>query len=143
FKTASTVIAERLLDLLSVVVMLALALAGGPIPDGVRAFALVAAPLAFVGFVALVVLARRRTFTEKLATRILTSIPKFGKDSALTQRLLRWLDHFLDGLQPLANNRTLFQAFAWSAISWGFSAVAGYILMLTFYEQASWPATLL
>ena len=45
-KTASTVVVERLLDLLAVVVMLALALAGGSIPSEIRTFALASAPLA-------------------------------------------------------------------------------------------------
>lgn len=142
FKTASTVIVERLLDLLAVVVMLALALAGGPIPDGVRAFALFAAPTAFSGFLVLVVLARQRAFTRRLVAGILIYIPRL-RTTTITERIMSWLDHFMDGLQPLANTRTLIQAIVWSGISWGFSAIAGYILMFTFYEQASWSATLL
>jgi uncharacterized membrane protein YbhN (UPF0104 family) len=58
-------------------------------------------------------------------------------------RLTRWLDHFLDGLQPLTHPRALLAALAWTAVSWGFSTIAGYILMFTFYTQASWAATML
>jgi uncharacterized membrane protein YbhN (UPF0104 family) len=51
--------------------------------------------------------------------------------------------HFLDGLLPLAKPRALFQALVWTVLSWGFSVVAGYILMFAFYPQASWTATCL
>lgn len=142
FKTTSTVIVERLLDLLAVVVMLALALAGGPIPDTLRSFALASAPLALGGFLVLVFLARRREFTLKLLARLADRIPLLQR--AMTRfNLTALVAHFLDGLQPLAQMRTLLQALGWTALSWGFSAIAGYILMFTFYDRASWSATLL
>jgi uncharacterized protein (TIRG00374 family) len=143
-KTASTVIVERVLDLLAVILMLAVALAGGPIPDALRGFALASAPLAIIGFAVLIVLARRREWAQRWLARAVGNVPKWSSDTgALLPRLSRWLDHFLDGLQPLAQPRTLFQALGWTVLSWGFSAVAGYILMFTFYDRASWAATLL
>lgn len=141
-KTASTIVVERTLDLLAVVVMLGLALASGPIPDDVRRFALVSAPLAVAGFGMLVMIARHRTATLRIVAWLVDRIP-------LLQRMLvhinltALIEHFLDGLKPLAESRTLFQSVGWTAIGWGFSVTAGYILMLTFFEQASWAATLL
>ncbi len=143
-KTASTIIVERLLDLLAVVLLLLLALAGGPLPEELRAAATVSALAAIAGFVLLVVLAGRRQLVQRVLAGVIGFIPSWSADSgALAPRLSRWLDHFLDGLQPLATPRTLFLALGWTMLSWGFSAVAGYILMFTFYEQASLSATFL
>ncbi len=143
-KTASTIIVERLLDLLAVICMMALALATGPIPDELRAAALVSAPLVVIGFIALVLLARNRSIAQQMLGVVTSRVPRWSADSgAPAQRLSRWLDHFLDGLMPLAQTRALLFALMWTALSWGFSAFAGYILMFTFYPQASWPATLL
>ncbi len=142
FKTASTVIVERLLDLLAVVVMLALALAGGPLPDSLRGFALVSAPLVVIGFVVLVALARKRDLTLSILERLINRIP-FLQQLANRFNLMQFIAHFLDGLQPLGQVKTLMQALFWTAVSWGFSVAAGYILMFTFYNQGSLPATLL
>ncbi len=141
-KTASTIIVERLLDLLAVVLMVVLALAGGPVPDQIRASALVSGLLAVVGFAVLIIMASQRQIANRLLEGVLRFIGR-ESDSPLAVRLIRWLDHFLDGLQPLTRPRALFSALAWTAVSWGFSTIAGYILMFTFYTQASWAATML
>ena len=141
-KTASTIIVERLLDLLSVVLMVVLALTGGSVPDPIRASALVSGMAALAGFSMLVVLASQRQLASRLLQQAFGVIGR-ESDSSLAVRLTGWLDHFLDGLQPLTHPRALVAALSWTAVSWGFSAVAGYILMFTFYTQASWAATLL
>lgn len=140
-KTASTIVVERLLDLLAVVLMVVLALSAGRVPDFIRASAVFSGIAAMVGFVILVILAGRREMARKLlkaATRLIRR-----ENTPLATRLEQWLDHFLDGLQPLTRPKAFVTAVAWTAISWGFSAIAGYILMFTFYEQANWAATLL
>lgn len=142
FKTASTIIVERLLDLLAVVIMLLLALAGGPVPESLRAAASVSAAIALVGFGFLLVIARQRPLAHRLLSLFLQLLP-INRLQRLAPRLSAWLDHFLDGLLPLTQLKTLLSALGWTVISWGFSAVAGYILMFTFYPQASWSATLL
>jgi len=143
-KTASTIIVERLLDLLGVVLMvvLALVLADATIPDLIRTSAVFSGVLAVVGFVVLVVLARQRTFARDLLARGLRRLGRRG-EAPLAGRMTTWFEHFLDGLQPLTESRALLMALAWTVASWGFSAIAGYILMFTFYTQASWAATLL
>ncbi|MCA0453389.1 MAG: flippase-like domain-containing protein [Chloroflexi bacterium] len=140
-KTASTIIVERLLDLLAVVLMVVLALAGGDVPEVIRASAVLSGAAALIGFLVLVSLASRRATARQLLNAVLRWAGR--EDSPLANQLQKWLDHFLDGLQPLTRPTALLAALAWTAISWGFSAVAGYILMFTFYEQANWAATLL
>ncbi len=143
-KTASTIIVERLLDLLGVVMMVVLALmvADGNVPDLIRGSALFSGIVALLGFSVLVVLARQRLWARELLTRMLRRLGKRG-ETPLAARVTTWFEHFLDGLQPLTQSRALFSALAWTVASWGFSAIAGYILMFTFYTQASWAATLL
>jgi glycosyltransferase 2 family protein len=141
-KTASTIIVERLLDLLAVTLLVALALAGGPIPDEVRAVALASAPLSLGGFLLMILMASHRDFTLGMLARLVDRVPFL---QWLLQRfnLTALVAYFLDGLQPLGQMRTLLQALGWTAVSWGFSCAAGYILMFAFYDQASWSATML
>jgi glycosyltransferase 2 family protein len=139
FKSASTIVVERLLDLLAVMVLLGFALAAGPLPDEFRRAAAFAVPAVIAGFLILVLLSRQRAFAHRLLASILKRFP-----AALPQqKVTAWLDHFLDGLAPLTKPRALGLALFWTAVSWGFSTAAGYIVMLVFYDQASWVASCL
>jgi hypothetical protein len=141
-KSLSTIVVERLLDLLAVVVLLAFALTAGPLPDELRAAGLFFGPAALLGFLALVVLARRRTFTLYLAARL---VDRFIPLQRLLVRvnLVALLGHSLDGLKPLTDSKALLRALGWTALSWGFSAVAGYVLMFAFFDRGDWTATCL
>jgi uncharacterized protein (TIRG00374 family) len=137
-KSASTIITERLLDLMAVIIMALFSLTVAPLPVQVQTAAKVLGPLAVIGFGVLVLLAANRGFTERLLAGI---VERF---SALERLNLQELAaHFLDGLAPLAQPRKLVGAVALTALSWALSAVAGYILMFAFYEQASWATTFL
>jgi glycosyltransferase 2 family protein len=138
-KSASSIIVERLLDLLAVIVLLGLALAAGSLPDELRRAAIVAVPVVVIGFLSLVFLSSQRALTHRILAWFLARFPR----DASAQKLSRWLDHFLDGLTPLTKPRALFLALLWTAVSWGFSTVAGYILMFAFFDQGSWVATCL
>lgn len=139
FKSASSIVVERMLDLLAVLLMLGFALATSPtLSDDYRSVALLTMPLLIMGFVVLVVVASQRKLAQRLLARLSAMV-------SILQRwpLSVWLDHFLDGLLPLARPRLLVLALFWTGLSWGFSLVAGYILMFAFFEQASWSATAL
>jgi uncharacterized protein (TIRG00374 family) len=137
-QSISTVIVERLLDLLAVVMMLAFALVSGPVPGELRAAGAFFGITGLVGFLFLVFLSHQR----HLANRILSLlVVRFRLLQRLNLR--KWLGNFLDGLLPLTHTRTLFLTLAWTAVSWGFSACAGYVLMYTFYDRANWVATCL
>ncbi len=136
--TGSTIVVERLLDLLAVVLILALALASGPVPEWLQVVGMTSGATALFGFVMLVFLARQRDIAHKLLNSILRIVPILQKINPHTL-----LDHVLDGLVPLAHPYTLALAFFWTGLSWGFSILAGYILMFTFYDEASLAATCL
>lgn len=136
--TISTIVVERLLDLMAILVLLGLALLAGPLPDELRAAGLITAPMVIVGFLVLVVLAARRRFTQALVAWLAVRVPLLERI-----RFQVIVDHFLDGLMPITQPRSLASALVWTAVSWGFSVLAGYNLMFAFYEQASWAATCL
>jgi glycosyltransferase 2 family protein len=140
FKSLSTIIVERLLDLLAVLALMALAITAGPLPDELRAAGTVALPGAIGGFLLLVFLARQQELTHKI---VLWVGGRTRISASLQGRIIEWLDHFLDGLAPLTKIQTLLLALGWTAISWGLSVAAGYILMFAFYDRADWAATCL
>lgn len=146
FQTASTIVVERLLDLLAVVLLLAGALVVGPVPDELRAAAVLAGPIALIGFLVLVFLSWRRALALRLLAAVVGRLErsKEGRSGASPlQKLSEWFAQFLDGLAPLANPRALFRALGWTALAWGLSVAAGYVLMFAFYPVASWAATCL
>ncbi|MDX1994425.1 MAG: lysylphosphatidylglycerol synthase transmembrane domain-containing protein [bacterium] len=136
FKSAATIIVERLLDLLTVVLLVVFVLVSRPVPDWLRGAAMASGIIALVGFLLLVYFSRNRTLAHNLLD-IMTRLLPFLKRLNFTA----WLDHFLDGLLPLAKVETLLLALAWTAISWILSIAAGYVGMFAFYPSASWFAT--
>lgn len=137
-QTAGTIIVERLLDLLAVVMLVLLALAAGPVPSELRAAAGVAAIMVLLGFSVLVLMAANRTLAQRVLMLVMRLLPFLQR-----WHLETWLDQFLEGLQPLARPRSFAAALGWTAISWALSVMAGYILMYAFFDVASWSATAL
>lgn len=137
--TTSTIIVERLLDLLAIVVMVLLALIMGSVPDEIRAVSGIAAVSAIVGFAILVFLASRRNWAKGVFRFLLQRIPFLRRFIVLES----WFEQFLDGLIPITKPQALFGAVAWTGISWAVSTSAGYVLMFAFFEKASLAATML
>lgn len=141
-RTASTIVVERLLDLLAVAVFIAIGLAIGPVPDALRTTGVLTSIAALGGFLFLVLLANKRHWATALFERFTRSIPGLA-ERRITPRAAIWLDHLLDGLQPIAQVGSLIKALFWTAVSWGFSFLTVIALMLVFYPQADPVATLL
>lgn len=139
-KSTGTIVIERLLDLLAVVLFIAigLVLAGDAVPAQLRATGGFMGTIAFVGFLALVFFAAQRDLAQKILAFFVQRIAFLRRFN-----LAGWLDHFLDGLKPLAHPVSLGTALLWTAISWGVSFAYGYMLMLMFYPQGDAVATLL
>lgn len=138
-QTAGTVVIERLLDLLIVVVFIAITLVTGrDVPDQLRATGLFTGVAAFGGFLFLVFLSGRRTLAHNILDFFTARLP-FLKRLNLTVLL----DHLLDGIQPLSRPASLINALLWTTISWAFSLGTGSVLMLTFYPEIDLRAVLL
>jgi len=144
FHTVSTIVVERLLDVLALLVVIGLALANGPLPVEIQRAGIFATLLVVVGFLVLVILSQQRVFMQKIVTAIFNFLARFGiHNRGIQERFMLWLNHFLDGLKPLTTPRLLFLVLGYTTISWILALCAGFILMLSFFPQASWPATFL
>lgn len=138
-KSASTIIVERLLDLLAVLVLLGFALSASPsLPADYQTAAGGVVVLLLVGFSSLLVMSSQRGLVRRVVTLVTGWIPLLEK-----WHLQDWLDHFLEGLEPLTRPALLVQVLFWTVISWGFSVLAGYILMFAFFETADLATTCL
>jgi uncharacterized protein (TIRG00374 family) len=137
-KSISTIIVERLTDVAAVLIILALALSGAPLPDELRGTALFFAPLVVFGFAILVILASQRSRTLEIAAWAVERIAFLKR-----WRVLVWLEHFLDGLKPLTEQRSLLRVVFWTTASWVCSLLSGYLLMLAFFDRADWATTCL
>lgn len=137
-QTGSTILVERLLDVLGVALLAMIATAIAPVSAELRRLAILAAALSLCGFVALLALARWRASADSLISRVCAVLParaglplgKFARD-------------FLDGLQPLLGLAALARALLWTALSWLLSVITNYVLMLAFFEQGDWLAIML
>jgi glycosyltransferase 2 family protein len=138
FKSFSTIILERLLDVLAVLVISGLALAGGPLPDELRSAAVFFAPATLVGFVVLLALASQRAGALRVVEHLASRVAPLGRIN-----LPALVGHFLDGLTPLTSPALLMKALLWTAMSWFFSLLSGYLLMYAFYGHGDWAATCL
>lgn len=137
-QTASTIVVERLLDLLAVVVMMLLALTVAPVPQELRVAGAFGAGMAIGGFIVLIVLARRRNVMEQFTAWLVIKVPLFER-----LNLSNFVKDFLDGLMPILDFSSLSRAIIWTVISWIVSVMAGYILMFAFFEQGDLTATML
>ncbi len=135
--TLGTVVVERLLDLLSVLGLIALA-ASVALPGELGAAALAVAPLSFIGLVILVIAAAHRERVLGWVEQIASGVPPLRRAD-----VKRIVGDFLTGLAPLTQPTAFAAVVGWSAVSWLFSVAAGYVIMLAFYPQGDWAASAL
>jgi uncharacterized protein (TIRG00374 family) len=132
---AASIIIERLIDVVAVVVLLAIGLAQLPsVPPTVTNTISVFALLAVVGFAVLIVFARFPQVAHNLLTAIesrVTILQRLG--------LRKRLEEVLDGLRPLTHWRSAANAILWTVIAWGISLVTFYTIELAFGVQGVNP----
>ena len=135
---ASSILAERLLDVLAVAVMGLIAIGLAPVDIELRGSSLMGAALALFGFAALVVMASRRRAAERIIqglTSRITWLRRIGLD--------RYARDFLAGLAPIAQRGLCLRALLWTSASWTLSVLTNYALMLAFFERGDWLAIML
>lgn len=137
-KSIGTIVVERLIDVLSVLIILALALSAGPLPDELRSASLFFAPLVVIGFALLIILASQRDRTLALAERVIQRVSFFQQ-----RNWLGWLRQFLEGLAPLTQPASLAQVLVLAVASWACSLLSGYVLMIAFFGHGDWATTCL
>lgn len=122
--SASSIVVERLVDMLVVVLMIAGSVSQLPdAPADVTQRAAFLGLLALAGFAALLILAQVPQFAHRALEGLLGLFPRLGR-----LPLKRLLDSLLTGLQPLTQRRLLIFCGVWTAIAWAMSAAAFYFL---------------
>ena len=126
FTAATSILVERLLDTLMVVILLALALVQIPdIPPAISQAATLFGVLGAIAVGVLLVFARKPELARNLLSFFERLLPVLKK---LPLRGL--MENVLDGIQPLAAWRSAAHAIFWTIISWLISLGTFYALML-------------
>jgi uncharacterized membrane protein YbhN (UPF0104 family) len=114
---AASVVVERLIDVVTVVVLVAVSLTQIPdVPEGVARTAAIFGALAVVGFAVLIGFAARPSLGHKLAVRLERMLPVLSR-----LHLQHQVDAVLAGLKPLTNLRVFAGTILWTVIAWSFS----------------------
>lgn len=138
FTTLSSILVERLLDMLTVVGMLGLVLVVLPVPGTVTSAGIGLGVAAVVGLVGLIVLANYPGWAFRLLAQLERLLPILRRWSLATM-----LTRFVEGLTPLTSWRSVLLSVFWTVISWALSVIAGYVLMYIFFPSPTWIATML
>lgn len=124
--SATSIVVERLADMLVVVLLVAYGVSQLPdIPEQVSQTAILLGIVALVGFIGLIIMAQMPQIAHRILGKILDWIPVLKKFPFVTI-----LDHVLDGLKPLTQIRTLIFVIVWTVISWVASLLTFYFLHL-------------
>jgi uncharacterized protein (TIRG00374 family) len=127
----STILVEKVLDVLTLLLFLVLLLPFVTLPSWIQQSALVLAPV-FVGlFVFLLALAYKRTRTLGLVSSVLKRLPHFG-----AERLLAYIDSALSGFDVLSSLKTNLVLWAWSMAVWVTSGLFMLVVMYAFHIEA-------
>ena len=121
---ATSIVVERLLDVVTVVVMLAIGLTRLPsAPPAMAQAAALFGAAAVVAFIVMIGFARYPQIADRLLVWLEGHLPAL-KRLHLQQRV----DEVLDGLRPLTHARRAAHAILWEVISWSFSLATFYCL---------------
>jgi glycosyltransferase 2 family protein len=138
FTTLSSVVVERLTDVLAVVLFIVIAILIAPVTPEIETPARISGIVAVVGVVVLAVFAARRSLAHRLLDVVLRILPFLERFHVRSLA-----DHALDGIAPLGSIRGAAAIFGWTAIAWIASVIQTYLLMFVFYERPTWNAALL
>jgi uncharacterized protein (TIRG00374 family) len=136
-RALSTIVVERLIDVIAVLILLVLA-ASAALPPALGAAALAVAPLAVGGLIVLVIMASNKARALRWVEALSGRIPLLQRIQAV-----KLAGDVLEGFAVLTNPAACARVIGWSAAGWFCSVAAGYILMLAFYPTADWAASCL
>ena len=131
----STVVVERVLDMLTVVALLGIVapfVAGSA--EAVSA-GILAGAVAIAAAVVLLLMAFRPQWGQQAVRRALARIPRLN-----AERWARVFDGLLEGLAPLRSGRRGLSLLLWSAITWAFVVLIYWALLRAFVTRPPWLA---
>ena len=126
----SSIIVERLLDMVSVVALLGGLLFGLDLPPALKAGGAAMGGIALAGIVILAITARNPDGILRVAERLADAIP------GLTgERVTGWLGPFAHGLAGVTDLRVFVVGLGLSLFGWLFSGFMVWVLMLAFWSR--------
>jgi len=132
----STVIAERVVDLLAMVLLLAIVLLALPVDPAVVTGGLLLGAGALIGFVILIGLASHPAWVARLIRAAVGRLPWLGRFQPETRAA-----KLLAGLRPLTTRRSLTRIGLWTGAIWLLSVLEPWAISLLFAEIPPVPAT--
>jgi len=134
----STIIVEKVLDVLTLILFLVLLLYSMTLPAWVQRPALIMAPLFLCLFAIILALTHQRERTLRLASSILKPIPRLGGE-----QMLQSLDSALSGFDVLRSIRRNILLWGWSLAIWITGALFILFVMFAFHIEAPASAAVL
>lgn len=130
FTALSTIVVERLLDLLAVLAMLGFTIFLIDVPTEVSSAGALMAVMALAGGLVLAFLAAKPHIAVALlhlVERMIPFLKRFNLEPTLT--------NFIAGIQPMSQPVTAFKVLIWTGISWIFSVGAGFFFLYTMFDE--------
>lgn len=128
----SSIVVERLFDMVSVVALIVLVLLVLPLPAWASTAGAAMGAVALFGIVVLAAAARRPEGALDIGARLLGLLPRL--DSAAARRFLQ---PFVEGLGGVSSQRTLVLGLGASLLAWLVSGFAAWLLMMAFWPSAA------
>ncbi len=130
---ASTVIVERVLDVLVVLgILIAIVMTGSlPVPDWAQKGAVVSGVLFGGALVVMLIMVWQRRLVLRLAEAVLSKIPRLD-----TQKWVSVVGHILDGFAVLQPGLPLVLVLFWSVVGWLCSTLTFYLSLKAFVPDA-------
>lgn len=138
FSSLSTIVIERLVDLLFVVLVLGGCLIVLDVPTEVTSVGVLMGTAALVALITLSLFAARPEWAKLILKRIEGWLPIL-EPLNLDHRL----DHILKGIAPIGRPKTALTVICWTAFSWFFSILAGYALLFILFDKPTIEAAAL
>jgi uncharacterized protein (TIRG00374 family) len=127
----SSIVVERLFDMVSVLVLFGIVLLGLDLPVWATTAGVAMGGGAGIAIVILAFAARRPAGALKLGAKLLALLPGFSQERATA-----FLQPFIEGLGGVSDPRTFALGMFLSIVAWLLSGFVGWVLMLAF-----WPRT--
>jgi uncharacterized protein (TIRG00374 family) len=124
----SSIVVERLFDMVSVAVLIGLVLIGLDLPAWATSAGALMGGGALIGIVVLALAARYPERALRIGARLLALLPRMDADRATV-----FLRPFVEGLGAVSDVQTFALGFGLSVAAWLFSGVTGWALMLAFW----------
>lgn len=136
--TSATVVLERLLDILTVLVFVGLLMLVTPVPELIRRGVQATAVVAFLAFLVLVLLSRSQVILARLETLASTHLPE-----KIVEPWFDVLHRFIQGLQVTSSPGLLLKVGSLSVLSWGIAGLSILCFVRAFKLALPWHAAML